>query len=226
MILPAGTQLYRYCLKTDLPEEWSSEFENPEYANRPNGKKNQIGAYFFYSNEETAYNVAGCALKNYGVPHGISEYTLTTCQTTNAIKLLDLTGDMKPFPFLEELHNNGIDVLTNDFINYFKQNQPFSICRNNFELLIKEINPFSQTNPHWHQNCALYKPILLFFTYNNNMHILGQLVTDFANGHAFKRMLKENGYDGYIFNEEKECPTICVFDAVNLTKPNHQIIKS
>ena len=46
MILPQGTSLYRYCVGIDIPETWDPTFENPEYANRPQGKKNQIGAYF------------------------------------------------------------------------------------------------------------------------------------------------------------------------------------
>lgn len=225
MILPQGTSLYRYCVGIDIPETWDPTFENPEYANRPQGKKNQIGAYFFYEFEKMAKNVAGVALKNYGHAHQVVNYTLTTCQTTRDLTLLDLRGDLKPFPFLEELYKNGLDILTDDFINYFQGNQLFSKYRDNFLKLIAEKEPFSQTNPFRHQNCELYLPLLMFFSSANNMHILGQLVTDYENGHTFKNLLEQKGYEGYIFNEERDCATICIFDASNLTPPTHTIIE-
>lgn len=230
MILPQGTLLYRYCLETNLPDEWSPDFENPEYANSPNGKKNQIGAYFFYANEETACNVANNALEKFGIRHGIYNFTLTTCQTTRDITLLDLTGDMKPFPFLEELYNNGIDVLTDNFINYYKGKQLFSRYRDKFMQIMEQENPFLQENVNFHQNCQTVEQIWYFFTFvygdnKYNEHILGQLVTDYANGHTFKRLLVGQGFEGYEFNEEHDCPTICIFEADKLSQPNHTLIE-
>ncbi len=221
MILPANTYLYRYCVGVEPPQEWSADFENPEYSNLPSGKKNQIGAFFFYTNEETARNVAGCALANYGQKYSINYYTITSCQTTRDLNLLDLRGNLKPYVFLEELYNQGIDILTDDFVNYFKGGQLFSIQRDNFMQLVNQIAPFSQENPHWHQNCQLAGELWMFFSCGNNDHILGQLVTDFANGRAFKQILQSKMFDGYIFNEEKDCPTICIFDSSNLSSPNH-----
>ena len=63
MKIPKGTNLYRYCLGDDMPKEWSTGYHSPGYHSKEYGDKNQIGAFFFYLNEETAYNVLRVALK-------------------------------------------------------------------------------------------------------------------------------------------------------------------
>lgn len=224
MILPQGTSLYRYCVAVGLPDAWDPTFENPEYANHPHGKKNQIGAYFFYELESMAKNVAGVALRDYGNDHQITDYTLTTCQTTRDLTLLDLSGNLPPCMFLEKLYDYDIDILTNDFVNYFKNQHPFSVCKDAFQRLRKyspfllnmyKLTPFDE---------EIFNCIHDFFC-NDGHRITGQLVTDYENGHTFKSLLEQKGYEGYVFNEERECATICIFDASNLTLPIHTIIK-
>ncbi len=88
MILPAGTALYRYCLGTELLAAWSTNYHSPEY-----GNKNQIGAFFFYPNEQTARLVLSVAIQQqerlgYLYPSNI----VTTCHTTADINLLDITN--------------------------------------------------------------------------------------------------------------------------------------
>lgn len=224
MLLPANTYLYRYCVGDELPKEWSRNVKNPQYAIEGRERKNLIGAYFFYEDEDTAKNVARCALRDYGSQHHIDYCTLTSCHTIEDVNLLDLSGDLKPYPFLETLHSESINVLTDEFLNYFKGQLPFSSYRENFNKLICQKEPFSQSNPNWQNNCTIYEPLLMFFTHRGNMHILGQLVTDFNNGCVFKRLLQERGYEGYIFNEEKDCSTVCLFDSDKLSSPSHQIM--
>lgn len=54
IILEPGDRLCRYDLVTDLSVDWSTEYENPEYIGCEFGKKNAIGAFFFYDKKTTA----------------------------------------------------------------------------------------------------------------------------------------------------------------------------
>lgn len=54
IILEPGDRLCRYDLGTDLSVDWSTEYENPEYIGCEFGKKNAIGAFFFYDKKTTA----------------------------------------------------------------------------------------------------------------------------------------------------------------------------
>jgi len=52
----------------------------------------------------------------------------------------------------------------------------------------------------------------------------GQLLTDFSNGVAFKQQLQAKEYEGYLFMEEKDYPTICIFESGKLNAPTHLIV--
>lgn len=52
--------------------------------------------------------------------------------------------------------------------------------------------------------------------------LLGQSLTDFQNGHAFKQLLQEHGYEGYIFMEEFDSNTYCLLSSEHLTPPVHR----
>ena len=54
--------------------------------------------------------------------------------------------------------------------------------------------------------------------------MLGQLLTDFANGYVFKDILLNKGFEGYIFDEEQSSPTICILYSSKLSEPQHTVI--
>lgn len=60
--------------------------------------------------------------------------------------------------------------------------------------------------------------------FRHRPHILCQTLTDFSNGEYFKTILKEKGYEGYIFNENPDSNTFCFFNSDKLTPPIHTII--
>ena len=116
MILPAGTALYRYCLGTEVPTTWSTDYHSPEYFSPKFGDKNQIGAFFFYPNEQTARNVLSVAVQQQeGQGHPYPINIITNCHITADINLLDITKCQRPVNILNILHDEGIDVLTTDF---------------------------------------------------------------------------------------------------------------
>lgn len=221
MILPTGTNLYRYNLGNDIPEEWSTEYHSPEYHSDEYGDKNQIGAFFFYPDEDTAHNVLRAAIekaakqgKNY------LNNTLTCCQTIADINILNLTGCDRPVQMLNILHDEGIDVLTSDFSRHLNGVQSFEDIRgyhqyimdneNTNDIFVKyEMNDYAAKIDNFFQWLVGYT---------------GQVLTDFENGIPFKRQLEEKGYEGYQFMEEKSCPTICLFNSSKLTSPIHQMV--
>lgn len=89
-----------------------------------------------------------------------------------------------------------------------------------FIELKKDFKLLSDNNPTI--RLAVINKINDFFYYRP--HILCQTLTDFSNGEYFKTILKEKGYEGYIFNENPDSNTFCFFNSDKLTPPIHTII--
>lgn len=66
IILERGDMLYRYGLEQYYPSVWCNNIHNSKYFFNEHGNKNQIGAYFFYNNEDTARRVLEVAIKKTG----------------------------------------------------------------------------------------------------------------------------------------------------------------
>lgn len=221
MIIPRGTYLYRYCLGVDAPPDWSIDYHSPEYYSSKYGRKNQIGAFFFYLDEQTARNVLGQAIKN-SVKRG-EEYpnnTITICQTLEDIQLLDITGCQRPVQILNILYDEGIDVLSDEFVRHFNGDTPFSVIRAYHQFIMEHEKESERLINREIVNCAAN--IDGFFQWL--VGYTGQLLTDFENGAPFKRQLQEKGYEGYQFMEEKSSPTICIFESKKLSAPEHIIV--
>lgn len=222
MILSQGTNLYRYNLGTDIPDEWSVEYHSPEYFSKQHGHKNQIGAFFFYVNEITASNVLSAAIKRATCRGQIYRNNIITkCKTTADLEILDITGCERPIQILNKLYDEGIDVLTSEFLCHLNNAMPFSDIRNSYKYIednkksddisiLTEINNFATKIDNF---------------FDRRVGYTGQLLTDFGNGIHFKRILEEKGFDGYQFNEERSSPTICLFDSSKLTPPIHIIVQ-
>ena len=220
MILQKGTTLYRYCLGTNIPPEWSTEYHSPEYHSDAYGEKNQIGAFFFYTDEETARNVLGAAIRK-AEERGetYDRNTITSCTTTDDINLLDLTGCVRPVQMLNTLHDEGIDVLTSEFVRHLNGEFTFDTVRGYHEFIMENELSDDRFVKCDMRNCAA--KIDDFFQWL--VGYTGQVMTDFGNGIPFKRELQAKGYEGYQFMEEKYTPTICLFNAEKLTAPNHVV---
>lgn len=221
MILQKGTALYRYCLGTDVPNEWSSDYHSPEYHSDDYGEKNQIGAFFFYPNEETTRKVLGVAVrKSEERGETYERNTITRCTAIDDISLLDLTGCDRPVQMLNILHHEGIDVLTAGFVRHLNEKASFDTIRGYHQFIKDNENTEDRFIILDKVNYAA--KIDDFFLWR--VGYTGQLLTDFGNGVPFKRGLQSKGYEGYQFMEEKFTPTICILEADKLSVPIHTII--
>jgi hypothetical protein len=207
-------------LGTKVPEAWSTDYHSPEYFSPEYGDKNQIGAFFFYPNEQTARNVLGVAVRQQeSKGHSYPNNVVTACHTTADINLLDITNCQRPVNILNILYDEGIDVLTTDFYKYLDDMVPFNRIRGHHQFIIN--NEGSNDRMVKSDMKEYGVQIDQFFHYR--VQYIGQLLTDFGNGITFKRQLQENGFEGYQFMEEKDCPTICIFEADKLSVPFQQI---
>lgn len=220
MVLHIRTKLYRYCLGTGMPDEWINNYHSPEYHSAKYGEKNQIGAFFFYLNEKTAWNVLNAAVRN-AVLQGreYAQNTITSCEVTADIELLDLTGCDRPVQILNILYDNGIDILTPDFVRHYDDSK-FDLIRASHLYLLNSEGVTDCKSMGKRLNEA--KNIDDFF--QSHIGYTGQLMTDFGNGLLFKSQLQNRGFEGYLFTEELSSPTICLFDATKLSQPIHTVV--
>lgn len=208
------SNLFRYNL-LEPPSSWSDDFKNPQYVS-PRGAKNCVGAYFFYTTFETADKVGKKAIQDIGWNE--NKLFITSTQLLPEANLLDLrlSFDMfEPEYMLDLLYGNGIDVLTDDF-QHLNPSHRLSEIRDDY-FKIRDAKK-SRNQLKWDDESCL--KVNRFFM-GNSSH-LGQCLTDFDNGFIFKQLLEEKGFDGYIFLEEIDDPTICIFDSKYLSEPSTQ----
>lgn len=209
--------LYRYNL-IEPPSSWTEDFKNPQYVSSHRAK-NSIGAYFFYSKYETAVNVGKKAIKEAGGDY--NKLFITSAQLHQEANLLNLSLSIEAFEpeyMLDLLYDNGIDVLTDDF-KHINPSHKLSEIRDDY-FRIREAKK-SGNQLKWNDESCL--KVNGFFL-GNSSH-LGQCLTDFENGFMFKQLLEEKGFDGYVFVEEVNDPTVCIFNSSFLSQPTTQVIQ-
>ena len=212
IILENGDVLYRYGLEQDFPDVWCNNIHNPEYNFDGLGHKNQIGAYFFYKDENTAKRVLKVAMKKQEEKGKIVEKaTLTTCTVREDIVLLDLFTDIERCSnMISVLIALNLDVTNSSFYNY-QQEKYYTEIERDVKLLFSE---------NLEEKLEAAARIDGFFC--NRPSLLGQSLTDFKNGDAFKDMLIRNHWEGYVFKEEESSNTYCILAATKLTNPVHK----
>lgn len=215
IILERGDMLYRYGLEQYYPSVWCNKIHNSKYFFNEHGNKNQIGAYFFYNNEDTARRVLEVAIKKQETQgQRIEAATITSCEVREDIVLLDLfTGIESCSNMISVLRELNLNVVTNSFYNYQKKAY-YTKIEHDLELLYSE---------DYANRLNAAKGIDDFFY--NLPPLLGQSLTDFRNGVAFKEMLIRNHWEGYVFKEEERSNTYCLLDATKLTEPRHKLFR-
>lgn len=220
IILECRDVLYRYGLGHDYPNVWCNNIHNQEYHFDELGDKNQIGAYFFYDNEDTARRVLDVAIENQKAQSEIVETaTITSCRVQEEIVLLDLySGIDRCCNMISCLSDLNLNVVTDSFYNYQKK-KSYTAIQGFLEQL-----PIEQ-RPNKGDDCKIInaaRSIDVFF--DNSNSLLGQSLTDFENGVAFKELLINNDWEGYVFKEEDSSNTYCLLDATKLSDPIHTLI--
>ncbi len=221
IVIPKGTTIYRYDIASP-PEKWSDDYRSLEYKDWIMGghKKNHGGFYYFFSNKQVAVNTAkvACAKANK------KEFILTECTITTHTYLLDLAGCRNTVLMFLKLKSLGIDVLTDNYHIYTDHDcHALSLLKEPSEYILSESISSSD------------KDIDLLEKYNNTIQsylnipgcpysILGQTLTDFANGIKFKQELRDHYFDGYCFDESIGGSTIRLLDSSKLSPPSQQRI--
>ena len=212
IILEPGDRLCRYDLGTDLSVDWSTEYENPEYIGCEFGKKNAIGAFFFYDKKTTAKKTLAQAIYNQNKKGNIyNSGTITYCEVVNELNLLDLdSGLIECSNIISFLVSIDANVIENKFVTHHS-NKPYSELQSVIVDIfstdhIKRINAADEINK--------------FFFYN--APYLGQSLTDYENGILFKSILEEKNYEGYVFFENPESNTYCIFNSDKISDPIHE----
>ena len=104
----------------------------------------------------------------------------------------------------------NLDVTNSSFYNY-QQEKYYTEIERDVKLLFSE---------NLEEKLEAAARIDGFFC--NRPSLLGQSLTDFKNGDAFKDMLIRNHWEGYVFKEEESSNTYCILAATKLTNPVHK----
>jgi len=214
IILEPGDKLYRYDLGDNLPTEWSTDYSSPEYISPKYGRKNVIGAFFFFDDKQVTKKTLAQAIFNQ--KQKCKEYdcgTITHCEINSDIKLLDLsTGLYKCSNMISILCDLGIDVVSGKFYNYQKESS-HSYLKDIVVKLYDKDKLTAQKAANKIDEFFLYSPPLL-----------GQSLTDFGNGQHFKDMLENMYFEGYAFWENPISDTFCLFYSDKISNPIHEEI--
>lgn len=218
---PTGTALYRYDV-SQPPSCFSVNHKNPEYYSGTKGNKNMFGGFFFFCTEAQALNTGKMALSRYKDGR-YDKLWITTCKTTENTLLLDFTGYISITAILTDFMQSGIDVFTDSFHEYFTPQ------KKSFFNLREPVAHFCEIiqDDEWYKNndkfvSSFVKLVETYFIDNSCPGVLGQCLTDFDNGLAFRNILMENNWEGYVFNESdgrQETDTLCFLDCAKLSSP-------
>lgn len=203
--------IFRYDLQ-EPPKNWDSDYHSLEYILDNCGEishKNQANLLFFFDSEIAAIKTAEQALRRYKK----EEFWLTKSVVNEPLALLDLRGGAT-LVILNNLYVNGIDVFNSPLtLTGLPESAPLKSLEPLYYHLMQNVIGGEEYNYKW---LRLHEP----FIYPGSPYsLLGQRLTDFENGEAFKSLLLENKYDGYIFDESFGASTICLMDSTKLSTP-------
>lgn len=216
IILECGDTLYRYDLEENLPNNWDSGYHNIEYSGSAYGFKNQIGAVFLFDKKSVAkITLAGAINKQAEKGLKYNKVTISIVQVQQEINLLNLSsGILYCSNLISVLHEIGITITTNDFVNFQRNESFLSIHANLLDLYSKDPQKKIES-----------ANIINEFFYNR-INLLGQTLTDFQNGRKFKKLLENRQYEGYVFGENPISDTYCIFSSNKLSQPIHKTIET
>lgn len=220
--LPQGSFLYRYDI-LEPPTKWSVQHKNPEYIDYSIGTKNVVNAFFFFNSKRQAESTGRYAIMR---NNRCNEYWISKCKTKRDILLLDLRDFNNYIALLNEFTNEGFNILTEEFSMGGYGQERYSQIAEDF-CFLREI--YSK-GTSWVRNKQLFTQVGVVVEKiekvigipKDNIGGFCQSLTDYKNGVAFKNLLCNTGFEGYIFNESDHSEgsdTICVFETEVLTMP-------
>jgi hypothetical protein len=216
MTIDVQTNLFRYDI-IEPPENWDTNFRNPEYETEEYGHKNKANLFFFTDSEDIAKDLGqGSANKRC-----LNEYFLTKSKTESCLTLIDFNNRQNIYQMLCLLNDLKINVLTIDFKTY-EGDSTFLDLKSIFDNaevethLLKKASIVSQLKVHSKSNVT-------------DISLFGQRLTDFDNGLKFKSIINDiypkiDGYRWKEYNDDRGI-TYCLFDSKKLSQKWTEKIK-
>lgn len=203
--LPKGFQLFRSDINKP-PEKWDQTHINPTY-NYKGFIKNKTGNLFFFDNAESANTL--------GKTYDQSYHFLTSCCVNiDQCKIIDFSQCCSVYMMFRVLDELGIDVLTDNFKLYSECLPPYLATFKELATAYKETkagNSFSVYHVKYPGKTA------------KDIGIIGQRLTDFDNGLAFKKIIDSFGQPlhGYRWCEQNApaCYSYCIFSSKIVSDP-------
>lgn len=155
---------------------------------------------------------------------------ITKCQTVSDSVFLDLREYRAITAILADFYQNGIDLFNDNFHEFYTGSKKSFVDLKEPIRLLCDIT----SNPNWFKDIEVDKQVKsvvkfveTYFFDNDTPGIFGQCLTDFENGAAFKAVLEENNFEGYIFNEANGMTgtdTLCFLSSDKLSYPQKRIV--
>ena len=217
MTIDVLADLFRYDI-IEQPENWDTNFQNPEYETKEYGHKNKANLFFFTDSENIAKDLGQGAANN----KCLDEYFLTKSKTDLCLTLIDFYNRQNIYQMLCLLNDLKINVLTKDFKTY-EGDSTFLDLKSIFDNavaetdLLKKASIVSKLKVHSKSNVT-------------DISLFGQRLTDFDNGLKFKLIIKDiypkiDGYRWKEYNDDRGF-TYCLLDSKKLSQKWTEKIKA
>ena len=221
-IINAGLSLYRYDVIEPPKGRWVQDYKSPIYCWDDAGPKNEVGAFFFFDDEDETIKVGKNVLnqKDNMIKAFNPEFSIWITKTIiqDNLYMLDLSECKNVVDLYIILWKEQIDVFRDDFYKFVYPygSKPLSLIKEDIKLIVCHDNEVKSDK---RQECK-YNIYNFYNTIDESKQLAYacQGLTDFSNGKIFKKLLEEKGFDGYIFRET-DANTFCMFNSNKLSIP-------
>ena len=218
MIIEINKPFPLYRCDTELPpNKWTeSHALKTNYGTKygDKGPKNKAGLFFFHDNKDVSNSYGIESLKKINKDldeeNHLEYYYITETDIIKPIKIIDFSKCHSMFMMIDLLMQNGINILTSEFTNHHN-----NITFDNF---LVDYNNYLDTG----DSLNALRMVLINGDVPAEYSYFGQLIYDFENGIALKKILEEKNIDGYRWREHNDPRglTYCLLNSTKLQEPS------
>lgn len=227
-IINAGLSLYRYDVIEPPKGRWVQDYKSPIYCWDDAGPKNEVGAFFFFDNEDETIKVGKNVLnqKDNMIKVFNPEFSIWITKTIiqDNLYMLDLSECKNVVDLYIILWKEHIDVFRDDFyrFDYLYGSKSLSQIKRDIDYLASHDD--KPKTDKWSECEYNIYTFCNGFDENNQLAYAFQGLSDFSNGRIFKAILEAKAFDGYIFRET-DANTFCLFNPEKLSFPEVSLIQ-
>lgn len=218
MIIEINKPFRLYRCDTELPSnKWDeSHALNTKYGTKygDKGAKNQAGLFFFHDHMDVSNSYGINSLEEINKQEGLylkqSEYYITEGKLDESIRIIDFSKCQSMFMMIDLLRINGLNILNDNFTNH--------IDNSKLSRFLSNYNKYIETNDSIYVSSIFLTKRGMEFDYS----YFGQMISDFENGIALKKILEEKNIDGYRWREHNDPRglTYCLLNSTKLQEPS------